>query len=153
MSQEGIIIDGEDERPSNPVDVAACNLWAAMQKFRQVSQQPAGFVANEASTTVVYYGSAMSVMQLIAEQHNLTAYFDASAMHVAQADEVVEQKQGARFREETFTVRTAWSHTDQITQTVAGPSGEVMKRSLDTMEKQVRESLVAMGWTPPGGKT
>lgn len=60
-----------------------------------------------------------------------------------------EQREGARFREEVITVKTTWNFTGQIEQLVMAPTGVMQKRVLDTMERQAREALIALGWTPP----
>lgn len=65
------------------------------------------------------------------------------------AEVTSEERSGARFREETITVKTTWNFTGQIEQLVMAPTGVMQKRVLDTMEKQAREALIALGWTPP----
>lgn len=58
---------------------------------------------------------------------------------------------GLRFREEHIIVRTVWSFTGQLEQLVMTPTHTMQRRVLDTMERQVREALIAQGWTPPTG--
>lgn len=60
-----------------------------------------------------------------------------------------EERSGARFREEVITVKTTWNFTGQIEQLVMTPTDVMQKRVLNTMEKQARDALIALGWTPP----
>lgn len=61
----------------------------------------------------------------------------------------VEKAEGLRYREERITVKTTWDDTENITQLVNAPSGVMQKRVLHTLERQAREALIALGWTPP----
>jgi hypothetical protein len=69
--------------------------------------------------------------------------------HQREPEVSTEERRGARFREEVITVKTAWNFTSQIEQLVMSPTGVMQKRVLDTMEKQARDALIALGWTPP----
>lgn len=60
-----------------------------------------------------------------------------------------EPRNAARLREERVVVRTTWNFAGQVEQLVDTPSGVMQRRVLNTMESQVRDALVAMGWTPP----
>lgn len=62
------------------------------------------------------------------------------------------ERRGPRFREENIKIRTWWDYTDQIHQIVEAPSGVMQSRVLRTMERQSRDSLIALGWTPPEKK-
>lgn len=73
-----------------------------------------------------------------------------SRIEAAEEPEVaVENNQGARYREEHITVKTIWDDTENITQLVNAPSGIMQKRVLHALERQTREALIALGWTPP----
>lgn len=67
--------------------------------------------------------------------------------------ERVEERSGARFREETITVKTTWNFTGQIEQLVLAPTGVMQRRVLDTMERQARDALTSLGWVPPAKKS
>lgn len=60
-----------------------------------------------------------------------------------------QERSGARFREEVITVKTTWNLVGELEQLVSAPSGVMQKRVLRTMEKQARDALIALGWTPP----
>lgn len=66
-----------------------------------------------------------------------------------EAEVTSQERSGARFREEVITVKTTWNFTGQIEQLVMAPTGVMQKRVLDTMERQARDALIALGWTPP----
>lgn len=66
--------------------------------------------------------------------------------------EISELNQAARFREELIMVRTTWNTVGQIEHEVNAPTGQMQRRVLNTMERHVRDALVQMGWTPPGGE-
>lgn len=63
--------------------------------------------------------------------------------------ERVEMREGVRYREETVTIKTTWNFTGEIEQLVMTPTDVMQKRVLRTMEKQARDALIALGWTPP----
>lgn len=60
-----------------------------------------------------------------------------------------EQLSGARYREERILVRTTWNFVGQIEQLVATPTDVMQRRTLNTLEKQVRDALITIGWAPP----
>lgn len=66
--------------------------------------------------------------------------------------EHIEMREGVRYREETVTIKTVWNFTGQIEQLVMTPTDVMQKRVLNTMEKQARDALIALGWTPPQRK-
>lgn len=64
----------------------------------------------------------------------------------------VEATEAKRMREETITVRTTWNSVHQIEQLVGTPTAIMQRRVLNTMERQTRDGLAAMGWIAPALK-
>ena len=52
-----------------------------------------------------------------------------------------------------YTINTAWNQSGLIEQTVDWGMGDLhrqlVRQVMDTKESQIREALIALGWTPP----
>lgn len=65
-----------------------------------------------------------------------------------------ESREGKRFREETFTLKTTWDvdGVNIVQELSSDIIGVVSRRGLQIHERQAREALIALGWTPPPSK-
>lgn len=59
------------------------------------------------------------------------------------------KEEGTRYRLERIAVKTTWNYAGQVDQLVESPTGLMQRRVLNTMERQSRDALIALGWTPP----